>query len=243
MFGNIVSIHQPNLFPRLKVLQKIAVSKTYVLYDDVQYVRNDWQNRVYIRTIDQCSKYWICIPVNRPRGRSSRIDEVTIARKEVAFSKIRKQLCGAYGQSRYWVEISRYIDEAFCNSTNDNLSDFLYTSVLILMSHLSINVDIVRSSSFSGDMPRDKNLHLVELCKRAKGDSYICGTGGMSYIDPKVFNENGIDIIVQRWDDAMMIARYGCHEWKNISFLDFWARYGKNELKALLLDTSSYYTI
>lgn len=48
-----VVIHQPNFLPRIKVLIKIMLSDVWVIYDNVQYVRREWQNRVFLRDSQQ----------------------------------------------------------------------------------------------------------------------------------------------------------------------------------------------
>lgn len=44
----IVAIHQPNLFPRLKILQKLALADIWIVLDNVQYCQREYQNRTLI---------------------------------------------------------------------------------------------------------------------------------------------------------------------------------------------------
>lgn len=39
------AIHQPNLLPRLSTLAKIASCDVWIVLDDVQFVRRDYQHR------------------------------------------------------------------------------------------------------------------------------------------------------------------------------------------------------
>lgn len=236
MNTKVVSIHQPNLFPRLKVLEKIAASDIYVIYDDVQFVRNDWQNRILIRPCLSSTPFWICLPVNKPHGRSSRINEVMIVETEKSFKKAYKQLQCAYSKSPYWREIDDFLHiiYEFDYIDNNNLSDFLSYSLNSFLSYFSVNTEIIRSSSFSVKMPQEKNMHLIEICRIVGGNAYICGSGGLSYIDKEVFHEHGIDVIVQYWHESDMEKKYGQLDWKNISFFDFWARFGANALENYL---------
>lgn len=236
MVTKVVSIHQPNLFPRLKVLEKIVASDIYVIYDDVQFVRNDWQNRILIRPFSSSTPFWICLPVNKPHGRSSRINEVMIVETEKNFKKAYKQLYGAYSKSPYWGEIDQFLHIIFEFDyiNNNNLADFLSFTIKSFLNYFSINTEIVRSSSFPVKMPKEKNMHLIEICKIVGGNAYICGSGGLSYIDKEVFNKHGIDIIVQYWNESDMEKMFGQQDWKNISFFDFWARFGADVLENYL---------
>ena len=74
---NRIVIHQPNLFPRLKVLSKIYLCNQLVFYDNVQFVRNDWQNRTRIRFLkNPNNEFWINIPVIKINGRNTLIQDV-----------------------------------------------------------------------------------------------------------------------------------------------------------------------
>lgn len=241
MEERIVSIHQPNLFPRLKVLQKIAASNVYIVYDDVQFVRNDWQNRVLIRHLSLNEPFWVCIPVNKPNGRNSKINEVTIAECEKTFTKIRRQFSLAYSRSLYWNEIEELLSKMLSyDFFNLNLSDYLFYTIKCILDYFSIKPQLIRSFSFKEEMPKEKNMHLITLCNLTAGNTYICGSGGLSYIDEDVFKDHGINILIQNWKEAEMEAAFGAMDWKNISFIDFWARFGTEAVKDILLSNKTF---
>lgn len=233
MKSGIISIHQPNLFPRIKVLKKIFNSDIYVCYDDVQYVRNDWQNRVFIRNYKTQEKSWLSIPVIKPNGQKSKINEIKICENTSALKMLRKKLYYNYHASLFWDEMAIYLDEVFkIFESSTYLSDFLFDSIEVIKNQFLFEkkVNIVKSSSINLSFSTEKNMHLIEIIKYYNCNSYICGSGGLNYINEDVFNKNGIDIIVQQWNEKSFTKKYSNGEWKNISFLDFWARYGKKVL-------------
>lgn len=87
-------------------------------------------------------------------------------------------------------------------------------------------------------MNTDKNYKLINICKVLDGDNYICGTGGMSYLDSDIFIENGISVDFQKWNEQKIAEKYDFLNWKNISFIDFLARYGLDELKKFLKEVN-----
>lgn len=237
MLGNIVAIHQPNLFPRLKVLQKIYHSTEYICYDDVQYVRNDWQNRVFIRDYKNKCPFWINVPVNKPFGQKSKINEILICNKDESINLIRKQIESAYKRAPYWFEMCSYLEKIFTKSleNDDNtLANFLYLILSDTIKIICPTTKIIKSSQINYKFSKDKNLHLIELCKYCNAESYICGSGGLSYINESIFTSNGINLFIQNWNENIIKINYENMEWKNISFLDFWARYGLLELRHVL---------
>lgn len=45
----ILTAHQPVYLPWLGLFHKIALSDVYCFFDDVQYLRRDWNNRNKIK--------------------------------------------------------------------------------------------------------------------------------------------------------------------------------------------------
>ena len=58
-------------------------------------------------------------------------------------------------------------------------------------------------------MNTDKNYKLINICKVLDGDNYICGTGGMSYLDSDIFIENGISVDFQKSSSYNLSKRSG----------------------------------
>jgi len=235
LYRNIVSIHQPNLFPRIKVLQKIFHSDTYICYDDVQFVRNDWQNRVFIRNIKDLRLFWLSIPVVKPNGQKSKINEVNIHEQKKIIAELRCKIEKAYASSKHWSEIQAYVEPAInVIYEKTSISEFLYLSLKSLINLLCPQTKIIRSSEISDALSIEKNMRLIELCNLANATGYICGSGGLKYIDESMFELHGINLLIQDWNEDNIKLKYDNLHWRNVSFIDFWARYGLEELKNIL---------
>src|SRR5579884_3694663 len=50
--GGLCAIHQPNLFPRLTTLAKILAADCWIVLDDVQFTRRDYQHRARLTAYD-----------------------------------------------------------------------------------------------------------------------------------------------------------------------------------------------
>jgi len=57
----IISIHQPQYLPWLGYFDKIDRSDTFVFLDNVQFKKNEWQNRNKIKTAEGWQ--WLTVPV------------------------------------------------------------------------------------------------------------------------------------------------------------------------------------
>ena len=57
----ILAAHQPQYLPWLGYLQKIAGADVFLILDDVQYKKNEWQNRNRIKSAEGWQ--WVTVPV------------------------------------------------------------------------------------------------------------------------------------------------------------------------------------
>lgn len=216
-----LAIHQPNLFPRLKVIQKIALADQWIVLDDVQYVVREWQNRAYIRHLRFPEKgKFITIPVHRPYGRQTLINQVEIA-KEYKSTRLLNQFREYYGKSPYWNQLKSFLEIDSGGQTR--LIDVTLQSTIRLLSALGVNTSFIASSSL--DVKEKRTERLVCLCEATGFRSYISGSGGRLYLKESIFRERGIVVRWQKW----------CRDdWSNVSSLDFIARFGLENARKVL---------
>ena len=72
----ILTAHQPVYLPWLGLFHKIALSDTFVFFDEVQYLPKDWMNRNKIKTKD--GEIWLTVPVLRKGQRELKTSEIKI---------------------------------------------------------------------------------------------------------------------------------------------------------------------
>ena len=92
----IISIHQPNYIPWLGFFKKIESSDLFVLLDDVQFSKNDFQNRNIIRTID--GSMWLTVPIHS--SSKSMINQINIVKNSNWISKHEKSIEVNYSQTQ-----------------------------------------------------------------------------------------------------------------------------------------------
>ena len=77
----LCAIHQPSFFPRLSTQAKLFTADMWVVLDDVQFTRRDYQHCCRLAALnDPAAQQWLTVPVHLPDGRSTRIKDVRIAR-------------------------------------------------------------------------------------------------------------------------------------------------------------------
>lgn len=229
-----VAIHQPNIFPRLKVLQKISYADTWVIFDDVQYVEREWQNRTRLRNYSNPKQeFWLSIPIHKKYGRASTISDVSIVDSVKTRDRTSKVIKSTYKMIPYKSWIYKYVDVVL-SSMSFSLSLFATRTVIECFDMLDIEKDTIYSSSIHTN--GCKNEKLINLCHSINATNYITGSGGLGYLDFDLFKRNRIAVEVQRWKPPTEKINQSAFEWRNCSFLDYVARFGPEKLKEHLLD-------
>jgi len=222
-----VAIHQPNFFPRIKVLQKITHSDLWVVLDDVQFMHREWQNRTVIRHHeDRDRQLRITVPVVRPTGRASRINEIQVS-PCFSVDKTFRTFEQFYRKAPYWALVESLLSNVL--SSTGSLTEMNLASTFDVFDLLDIPVKSLLCSQLF--ITSAKSQRLVDICRVVGSDTYVSGSGGRSYISTRLFEESGVAIEWQAWNDAV---------WRNVSYIDFLALYGPHALKERLLSWNCF---
>jgi hypothetical protein len=103
MDGLLCAIHQPNFFPRLSTLAKLFTADIWIILDDVQFARRDFQHRCHLAPVgdDRLPERWLTVPVHLPSGRSTLIRDVQIAEPLPTLRRVTSLLHQYYRRSPY----------------------------------------------------------------------------------------------------------------------------------------------
>lgn len=166
-----VVIHQPNFLPRLKVFIKIAISDIWVIYDDVQYVRREWQNRVYLRDSQQKEKLFTA-PIKKTDFHD-RINNVQLSNVTILNENLRKYFRYNYSQSPYYKWIEEYIEKLMIQTNNiNNLSNYNIICTNIALDMLGLEVEELLSSKIE-KLNIDRNKKLIEICNKSNSKAIV----------------------------------------------------------------------
>jgi len=164
----------------------------FVLLDDVQYKKNEWQNRNKIR--NPRSSQWLTVPVHYRFGQ--KINEVRVNNNENWRAKHYKSLDTNYSRARHFGKYASFFRESYDREW-DLLEDVNFHFIEYLKDSLGIKTVLARSSSFGVRGRRTRKL--VNLCRHLKADTYISGAGGKEYLDMDLFRKSGIKLEFQEY--------------------------------------------
>ena len=219
-----VAIVQSNYIPWKGYFDIINSADVFVLYDSVQYTRNDWRNRNKIKTAHGLR--WITIPVQNTTSK-------TIRDTMVVDNHWRKKhwnmLSHNYSKSKYFNEYKEIMKNMYLDDSASCLSEINYGFIKVINEILKIKTDIVWSNEFK--IKGDKSEKLLQICKQLEATEYISGPAAKDYIDMQLFEKADIKV---SWVDYLDYPEYSqLHApfEHNVSILDLIFNEGPNAYK------------
>ncbi|MBI4721416.1 MAG: WbqC family protein [Candidatus Stahlbacteria bacterium] len=178
----ICAIHQPQYLPYLGFFDKIRQADVFVLLDNCQFKKNEWQNRNRIR--DKEGWQWLTVPVIQRFGQS--INEVKINNTLNWRHKHIQAILLNYPQS------PKHRKEFFRNSLDrewNYLVDINIHFIIYLMDAFEINTKMIRASEevHLMDIHSQATDRLIEICEKMGADTYLSGPGGKEYLEVEKF--------------------------------------------------------
>lgn len=189
----VVSICQSNYIPWKGYFDMINMSDVFILYDHVQYTKNDWRNRNRIKTKDGLQ--WITIPVRHCSGQ--RICDTRISKSNWNV-KHWKTLKNVYSKAAEFETYGKIVEDLYLGMDFQLLSDVNRCFIERICQILGIRTEIVSSTTL--ESLSDRNANLVKVCKDLGAKTYLSGPAAKSYLDTKLFGEHGIEVEWMNYD-------------------------------------------
>ena len=190
----ICAIHQPNLFPRLATLGKLFTADIWVILDDVQFARRDYQHRCRLAALSEPGEpRWLTIPVHLPSGRATLVRDVRLADPDRARLRVARMISQYYRRSPHWDALAGPLQDVLdVFERTDRLAEITETSTRALLSILGWPGQAQRSSDLPACAGRTERL--VDRTMAADCDTYLCGTSGARYLQTPLFTDRALTV-------------------------------------------------
>lgn len=166
----------------------------FIFLDDVQYTRQDWRNRNYVKTSQ--GKQLLTVPIHWYGNSYCPINRIRIANEHQWAKKHLQSLRVAYSRAPYFKQYFPYFEGIFSRYW-EMLSELDITTMKDLAEFLDIRPRFIVSSELNifTDNSTEK---LVKLCQSVGASVYVAGKRGYeNYIEHRFFEEAGIKIVVK----------------------------------------------
>jgi len=190
--GKKIAILQSNYIPWKGYFDLMAMADEFIVYDEMQYTKNDWRNRNKIKTPNGAQ--WLSIPV-KTKGHIS--NSVRIMDAEMVDTKWVSSHWNTIAQNYRKAKCFNEFADAIKKIYEDCRGETLLCKVNYRFIHAVADIlGITTKISFSQDygLIEGKTERLVDLVKKAGGAEYISGPAAKDYIDANLFAEAGIKL-------------------------------------------------
>ncbi len=194
------AILQSNYIPWKGYFDLINSVDEFVIYDDVQFTKNDWRNRNRIKTPHGVQ--WLTIPVNMRGRMSRRIDEIEVADSKWA-SKHWMTLTQNYSKAECFSKFKDVFESFYLGCSHDKLTDINQQLIQTINSILGIKTIIRNINDF--EITADRCTRLVKVCQAVGASVYVSGPAAQSYLDTKLFLAENIEV---SWMDYSGYSEY-----------------------------------
>lgn len=184
-----LAILQSNYIPWKGYFDIIGSVDEFVIYDCVQYTKNDWRNRNKIKTTKGTE--WITIPCNFSSS-SQKINETKVTNHLWA-SKHYKTLVQYYSKAKYFKQYETIFKDLYKElETEEFLSNINYKFIMTINKILGINTKISKCEDFN--LVEGQTLRLLQICKDAGANIYLSGPAAKDYLDEGMFEKENIKV-------------------------------------------------
>jgi hypothetical protein len=194
-----IAILQSNYIPWKGYFDIIGLVDEFVIYDEVQYTKNDWRNRNRIKT--PLGLQWITIPVYQ-KSLSQKISETKISNYKWGI-KNWNTIKANYTKAPYFKLLSGGLEEFYHTMKSPYLSEINVSIIKLICSLLEIKTVITNSADY--ELRGDPTEKLVGLCKQVNASHYLSGPAARNYLRENLFEQEGIKI---EWADYNEYVEY-----------------------------------
>lgn len=207
-----LGIMQPYFMPYIGYWQLLAAVDTYVVYDDVNYIKRGWINRNNILVNGESHMFTLSL---NGASQNKLINEISILDD---FQKFFKMIENAYHKAPYYNQVEPLLLE-ICRYHNLSLGDFMLHSFRMVLAYLGISTKLILSSSIEKDNSLRGTAKIKQICHLLGADTYYNAIGGQALYDKDDFAAEGLTL------HFLQINQFEYKQFKNefvpnLSFID-----------------------
>jgi len=187
------AIHQSHYLPWLSYWHKAASADVFVVLDDVQYTKNDWQNRNKIK--GPGGPLLLTVPVFHRIGRTIAETEIDAARGWAR--KHREAVRLSYAKAPFFERYFPALDGLYARGWR-RLGEVNEAFFSWAAGALGLRTRVVKSSDLG--VGGVANERLIAICGAVGSDVYLSGRrAAETYLKPEAFAAAGVGLEIQHW--------------------------------------------
>lgn len=184
-----IVISQPMFFPWIGLFEQIRLADIYVHYDDVQFSKGGFSNRVQIKTENGFK--WLTVPLLKPKL-GMKINEAKINNMTNWRRSHMSFLLQTYKSAPFQSDMLEIVNSVY-NKQSTTVADISINSIQEVCKYYGLTNTVFHCSS-ELDVKGQSSQRVLDIVKLLEGKVYITGHGAKNYMNHELFEENKIKI-------------------------------------------------
>ncbi len=217
---------QPYFFPYIGYWQLINAVDTFVIFDDVNYIKKGYINKNSILISNEPKN--IVLELLKV-SQNKLINEIEVGNNT---NKILKTIQRTYSKAPYYNDVYPILEKILMQKEK-NLAKFIGNSIQIISFYLNINTHYIYSSSIEKNESLKSQEKIIDISNKMDAKIYINAIGGMKLYEKEKFTDNNIKLKFIKSG----LSSYSQFENKfipNLSIIDIMMFNDVNEIKKML---------
>lgn len=227
-----LAIMQPYIFPYIGYFQLISAVDKFVIYDDVNFIKQGWINRNNI-LVNQ-NPFLFTVPLETASS-FNKINDTMLNQKFYRswVSKFIKTIEQNYNKSAYFNQTLNIIKEVF-ESDCKSIAQLSSKSIFVVSDYLGLDTNFITSSTIYLNSDLKGKGRVLDICMKEGATQYINPIGGTELYNKLEFKEKGIKL------DFIKPKNISYNQYTNeehipwLSMIDVLMFNGKDEINKLL---------
>ncbi|MTI64677.1 MAG: WbqC family protein [Methylophaga sp.] len=178
---------QPYFFPYIGYFQLIHAVDSFVIYDDVNFIKGGWINRNFILSNGEKTRITLQLLGASP---NLLIKQIQIGNN---CQKLLKTIRQSYAKAPYFQDVIELI-EKILSSKETNLASFLDYGLRQICNYLGLDREWYISSNLRKDVQLKGQQKVLAVCNELGTTQYINMPGGKELYDHASFTEQDIQL-------------------------------------------------
>ncbi len=187
-----VVISQPMLFPWVGLFEQIRLADVYVHYDDVQFSKGSFTNRVQVKTAS--GSRWLTLPLHALHL-GQRIAEVALEPGDEWRKNHLALLADSYRGTPFVDEMLALAGDLYARP-HTSLADLTIDSIELVLRYFEFARErplaVVRASALG--VRGATSDRVAAIVTKLGGTRYVTGHGARGYLDHELFESRGIQV-------------------------------------------------
>lgn len=182
-----LGIMQPYFFPYIGYWQLINLVDTFVIYDDVTFIKQGYINRNYLLANGQAQLMTLAL-----NGASSNklINEIQVGNNP---KKILKTIIQNYSKAPYFKVVYLLIEDILMKKEK-SLEKYIGYSLIMISKYLEIKTEFIYSSDIQKNEVLKAQDRVIEINKQLGATVYINAIGGKELYKKEDFKKENIEL-------------------------------------------------